>query len=168
MNVNHYRKSNLIYSGVLIAVLVVVDQIVKYIAYQTLRGQPTYSYLGGVVQIEYAENRGAFLSLGANLSDEARFWVFVIFVLGILCVCIYSLFNSASHRLMALSYALVIAGGVGNLIDRVSRGSVIDYIHMGFGSLRTGVFNIADVAISLGLILLIYLQFTEGKQTSEK
>ena len=61
--------------------------------------------------------------------------------------------------------ALVISGGIGNLIDRVTRGYVIDFIFMGIGPLHTGVFNIADIAITSGLIMMLYEQYRMEKET---
>jgi signal peptidase II len=138
---------------------VAVDQWVKVIAFNSLRGRRPMAFLADTVVIEYAENRGAFLSLGAALSESFRFWIFVVGVFAILGYCIYTLLKSLRHLPSVIALALVIAGGIGNLIDRVMQGYVVDYVHMGFGSLRTGVFNIADVAISGGLILLVLLQY---------
>ena len=58
----------------------------------------------------------------------------------------------------------VISGGVGNLIDRIWRGSVIDFIYIGVGPLHTGVFNIADMAITGGLMLMLYEQYLAEKK----
>lgn len=149
-------------------IIVFFDQWLKRIAVAHLKGAIAHIYWQGFVVIEYAENRGAFLSLGANLSDTARLWIFVIGVIGILIFCLYSLWQSLSHTLMTLSYAAVIAGGLGNLIDRIQQGYVVDYIHMGFGSLRTGVFNLADVAISTGLIVLVILQYLVPAEKSKE
>jgi signal peptidase II len=153
------EKKNLWIATAIVVFLVLVDQVVKLWAVSHLMNGPRYSYLNGFAVVEYAENRGAFLSLGASLPDTARMWIFVVGVLFILGFCVYSLVKAARHSALAFAFALVIAGGVGNLIDRVRQGYVVDYIHMGFSGLRTGVFNVADVAISAGLILLIYLQY---------
>lgn len=152
------KHRNLYISGAIIAGLIVLDQIVKVWARASLRGTPGYSYLGGFVQVEYAENRGAFLSLGAQLSETARTGFFVVGATAMLVFCVYWLWKTAAHTFSMVSFSLVIAGGVGNLIDRIFRGSVTDYVHMGFTSLRTGVFNVADVAISAGFIFLLVLQ----------
>jgi signal peptidase II len=159
------RNKNLVTAAILIVSLIVLDQIVKIIARAYLAGQHGYSYLGGMVQIEYAENRGAFLSLGATLSDSARSLLFIFGASAMLIFCCYWLWKTAEQRLSMLAFALVIAGGVGNLIDRIFRGSVTDYVHMGIGSLRTGVFNVADVAISFGFVFLLFLQYkTDSKK----
>lgn len=153
------HKKNIALAAGLIIILTLLDQWVKYLAVAYLKGQRGYAYFGDFIHIEYAENRGAFLSLGASLSDETRFWVFVFGVVLILAFCLYSLFRSLAHTPSVVAYSLVIAGGIGNLVDRALQGYVVDYIHMGFGFLRTGVFNVADVAISAGLLYLIYLQY---------
>lgn len=157
---NKLEKRNLGIALFVTIFFIVVDQIVKLVAYRSLRGQPGFSYLGNFITFEYAENRGAFLSLGAQLSDSARFWIFVIGVVLILAFCVYSLWKSILHTPSVVALALVISGGIGNLIDRVAQGYVIDYVHMGLGGIRTGVFNVADVAISGGLLLLVFLQYS--------
>lgn len=168
------HKKNLAVAGALILALIVLDQWVKALAVTHLRGQQGFTYFGDFIHIEYAENRGAFLSLGASLSDEARLWVFVFGVVLILAFCLYSLFRSLAHTPSVVAYSLVIAGGIGNLVDRAIQGYVVDYIHMGFGFLRTGVFNVADVAISGGLLYLIFLQYRHpagadaGNKAAEK
>ena len=147
------------------AAIIILDQWVKVLAVDFLKGTMARVYWGGLVVVEYAENRGAFLSLGANLSESARLWIFVVGVFAILIFCVFSLWNSLSHLPSTFAYSLVIAGGLGNLIDRIRQGYVVDYIHMGFSSLRTGVFNLADTAISLGLLILLVLQYWPAKKS---
>lgn len=166
MSVAEQRKQNLIIAAAIIVGLIVLDQAVKVVARASLAGHPGYSFLGGMIQVEYAENRGAFLSLGAQLSESARSLLFVFGASAMLLFCLYWLWKTASQRLSMVAFALVIAGGVGNLIDRAFRGSVTDYVHMGIGGLRTGVFNVADVAISVGFCLLLFLQYKPDKSSA--
>jgi signal peptidase II len=72
------------------------------------------------------------------------------------------------HTPSVVALALVIAGGIGNLIDRVVQGFVVDYVHMGLLGLRTGVFNVADVAISGGLLMLVALQYSSAADEKTK
>jgi signal peptidase II len=162
------EKRNIVIAIAVTILLVVVDQVVKVIAARGLRGQPSFSYLGNFITFEYAENRGAFLSLGASLSETGRFWIFVIGVFFILGFCVWSLVKSLRHTPSVVALALVIAGGIGNLIDRVVQGYVVDYVHMGLFGLRTGVFNVADIAISGGLLLLVGLQYSPGAEEAAK
>ncbi|MCO5142662.1 MAG: signal peptidase II [Oligoflexia bacterium] len=161
------QRRNLYLAVFLNFFLIIIDQIVKVWAYADLRGKNPFSYLSGTIVIEYAENRGAFLSLGAGLSEGGRLAIFVVGVFFILLFCIYSIIRSSHFTLSVVALSLIVAGGIGNLIDRIFRGFVVDYIHMGFPNLRTGVFNIADVAISTGIILMIFIQYKSGSNESE-
>jgi signal peptidase II len=144
-------------SGVLI-----LDQWTKQLALAYVRGQPPRVYLDGLFRIEYAENSGAFLSLGAALSPELRFWIFVVAVGGFLAGAAWVLFRDRRlDRLTAFSLSIILGGGIGNLIDRSTRENhgVVDFLNVGIGNFRTGIFNIADMAIMLGVILLAWRSF---------
>jgi signal peptidase II len=152
-------KSKLIVSSLIVVISVVVDQAVKLLAAQTLRGRPGLSYLGDTLRFEYAENSGAFLSLGANLDQNTRTLFFILGVVVIIGMCLVWLFRSAHTWMAIIALSAVISGGIGNLIDRVWRGSVIDFIYVGFGPLHTGVFNVADMAITGGLLVMLWDQY---------
>lgn len=137
---------------------VALDQGTKVLAQESLNGVPPQSFLGDLFRLEYSENPGAFLSLGAALSADMRFWILSVLVAGFLIGAIYYLFSQPKlSRLSTISLSLVIGGGASNLIDRVFRinGRVVDFMNLGIGSLRTGIFNVADVAIMGGVILLM-------------
>lgn len=138
------------------------DQVTKRAAQQALQGERARSYLGDFFRLTYAENQGAFLGLGNDWPQPAR-WV--AFTLSAVLVVAVSLWWIVSHLRRGVSQVsqralwgmlLIAAGGVGNLIDRVLReGRVIDFMVMGVGPLHTGVFNVADVHIMVGLGLLL-------------
>jgi signal peptidase II len=116
----------------------------------------TFSYLGDMLRLQLTYNRGAFLSLGSSLPDVWRHGVFTIgtgfFLLGVL---IYALFFKSGRFSTVLAVSLFLAGGIGNLIDRIVRnGSVVDFINIGIGPVRTGIFNVADIAIMAGALVL--------------
>lgn len=148
---------------IVLLLCVTFDQATKSIAQRSLAGEPAREYLGGMVRLEYAENVGSFLSLGATLPAETRFWIFTVFsALLVLGLALYALRAAADTPLLVfLGIALVIAGGVGNLIDRMTHGGrVVDFMQLRAGPLRTGVFNVADVAlmVGIGLVLLAMLR----------
>ena len=135
------------------------DQATKFVARQTLATAPVQEYAGGLFRFVYAENPGAFLSLGATLSGGARFWVFVVFAATLLAgVGWFALrFLHETPLLVTIAIALVIGGGLGNLIDRIVHdGRVVDFMQVGFPWLRTGVFNVADMAIMAGVGLMLF------------
>ena len=121
--------------------------------------------LGGILQIQYAENHGAFLSLLANLPPEARFWMLTVGnSLALLWLAGFLLTHPKLERIPFCALTCVLCGGIGNLIDRVCLdGIVIDFLNVGvmLGKvpLRTGIFNVADMAITGGAMLLVPWMF---------
>ena len=149
--------------------LVIVDQATKRIAIQTLQHQPSIEYLDGFFRFVFAENTGAFLSLGSKLSPTARFWILTALNGVILAiVMLFIVFKDVIRTPVVVALASIFAGGIGNLIDRVFRdGRVVDFMNMGINlgpyPLRTGIFNVADVAIMGGLFVLIGLEIFSPK-----
>ncbi len=144
-------------------VLVGCDQATKVVAQRRLSGMQPLSFFGNIFRLEYAENPGAFLSFGAGLSDDQRFWVFVVIVGAILLAASIFLLRSYATWPMTsmIALVLVISGGFSNLLSRIlNDGHVIDFMNVGIGWLRTGTFNIADMAIMAGVITL----FISGMQ----
>ena len=130
------------------------DRATKHFATVALSGEPGRSYFADTVRLEYAENEGAFLSLGATLPAPARTGLFTIGTGLILLVLAGAALRLRWRGWLLVGAALVIAGGASNWIDRVIAGKVVDFIVVGIGPLRTGVFNVADVAIMVGVTAL--------------
>jgi signal peptidase II len=132
------------------------DQATKQIAIDRLAGSPPLSLAGDAVRFELAANPGGFLSLGAGLPSGLRRIVFVAlvpaFVLGVCALVVRS--RPVSALAMA-GLGLVVGGGLGNWLDRVlNEGAVTDFVSLGLGGLRTGIFNVADVAVIAGVVVL--------------
>ena len=119
---------------ILLFLCVGCDQGTKYAAKQFLEGRQTLSYMGDFFRLSYTENSGAFLSLGAGLPENIRQKIFVVFVS--ICLVGFLFFvirNKELNILMVSSSALIIGGGLGNLIDRIiNRGAVIDFMNIGY------------------------------------
>jgi signal peptidase II len=149
------RTLQLLTIALILVVCVVSDQVVKVLAWQTLAGQPPIYLLGGLLRLQYAENTGAFLSLGANLPETTRGLLLGLFVFVILVAAtVYLVRNPNLPWPQWLGLALLIGGGLGNLLDRVFRGGkVADFAVLSLGPLSTGIFNIADVFIMAGIAL---------------
>ena len=142
------------------------DQLSKSAARDHLQGQATQRYLGDVFRLQYAENRGAFLGLGKSLSKPVRRAIFTGgAILMVAAVLLYALLSSSVSRAELISLALIGAGGAGNIIDRVRfDGSVTDFMNLGIGSIRTGIFNVADVALMVGLALMLLTAWRDTRQ----
>ena len=145
--------------GVLLCILLAgtagCDRVTKHLAVTTLAGMPERSYFGDTVRLDYHENAGGFMSAGANWPPAVRVAVFqganATFLLG----AIFMAARFKWSRLAAVGLVLFVAGGLSNLVDRIALGSVIDFLNIGIGPVRTGIFNVADVAIMLGMALLL-------------
>lgn len=135
-------------------IIIVIDHATKYAAWTFLRGTATQRYLGDAIRLSYHENPGAFLSMGATLPPLLRTLIFSGLVSLFLIYLLYFLLTDKGLSSGAVAFgSLMFAGGLGNLIDRLFfEGGVIDFLNVGIGSLRTGIFNVADMAIMAGVI----------------
>ena len=137
-----------------------VDQGTKLLASEHLSRNMMNSYFSDVFRIGYTENIGAFLGLGNGLSDEHRFGIFVLAVGVFLLGLFFYLVTSSKLNLNSLvALSMIFSGGASNFYDRVvNNGAVVDFLNVGFGSIRTGVFNIADMVIMAGVLMFILSQ----------
>jgi signal peptidase II len=136
------------------------DQASKRVAADVLKGTEPLSFMGDVLRLTYAENRGAFLGLGGGWPEPVRWLAFTGVALVVVAASLGWIIAQARQRrhqnLAVWAMVLVAAGGAGNLVDRIARdGHVIDFMNLGLGPVRTGIFNMADVQIMLGLGLLL-------------
>jgi signal peptidase II len=159
--------------GVLAAVVVVsvaLDQITKQLAEAYLRGQGLVTIVEGFFELRYARNPGAFFSLGADLSPTVR-RVFFVSASAAASVLILRLYSQAKDTQIAFRWALMLllGGALGNLVDRVLWGEVIDFAHLYWrGVFDWATFNVADAFIVAGLALLVLDLFRKNGETTEE
>ncbi|MEQ1636500.1 MAG: signal peptidase II [Methylococcales bacterium] len=152
---------------VVLVLCVGCDQTTKFAAESYLPADGMLTFLGGVLRLQLAHNHGAFLGLGASLPEVLRDGFFSlgvgIVLLGLLG---YALFSKSITQLELVAFAMLFAGGVSNLADRLmGGGSVIDFINIGFGSMHTGIFNVADMVITLAALMLFLGLLAERNKT---
>lgn len=138
------------------------DRVTKQLAKEHLAYQEPRSYYNDMFRLEYAENTGAAMSLGAGWSDPARFWLFNVFPLAMLAFLLGYTVRQAGqlHKVQIVSLALIFSGGVGNLVDRIFYDSrVPDFMILSFQNLHTGIFNVADVCITCGVLMMLAAQW---------
>lgn len=155
-------RLRLFFLVVILLPCVACDQASKALAVTHLKGSAALSLdlAPLLARLVYAENPGAFLGLGRALPEEVRTAVLAVGVALMLAAMIGVVLWRETSRPVTIGLALLIAGGAGNLIDRVARpgGRVVDFAQLGvqYGplDLRTGVFNVADLAIVAGALAL--------------
>jgi signal peptidase II len=143
------------------------DRVTKNMAREWLAPSPPISVLNGFIRFEYVENQGALLGLGSNMPREVRFVLFVILACAGLVLTLVFIARAQSWGLRPLiGLSLVAGGGVGNLVDRIiNKGAVTDFVRVGIGPVRTGIFNVADVVIVAGVVMILLWVAGERKGT---
>lgn len=137
--------------------LVAVDQFIKFLVKTQLAPIGSVTAIDGLLQFTYVENRGAAFGFLEN-----KRWFFIIMTAAVIGLIFYLIISKRiTHRLFLFASAFIIAGGIGNLIDRIFLGYVVDYISLSF---FPPVCNFADYCITTGAILLIlYVLFFSEK-----
>jgi len=160
----------LLFTLISISLCVGCDQKIKDIAKSKLVLGNSTSFFGDTFRLSLMENHGAFLGMGAGLPESTRFVVFTALIsAGLLAALAWLTFSRRLSRLTIVASILVISGGMGNLIDRVfNNGGVVDFLNLGLGSIRTGIFNVADVYITAGALLIVFSSTLQSKTFSSK
>ena len=151
--------------SLLILILVIfnigLDQISKGIVRETVIPGSRTELLGKQLQLMNVENSGAFLSMGSDSNPTVKLiflLILPVIVLGV--VLYYVLTNTTLDRLSIVGFSSIAGGGIANLYDRFLYGSVTDFLFMDFGGVfRTGIFNVADLSVTTGMILLLISSF---------
>jgi signal peptidase II len=155
----------------LIAIVATIscDRITKHVATTALAGARSHSFLADTIRFQYAENAGAFLSLGADWPGWMRTTVFGVGNALLLCALVVTSVRLRWRRPALLGVSLFATGGASNLLDRILYGNVIDFMNVGVGPWRTGIFNFADMAIMAGAgIVLWAASNTDGESAEER
>lgn len=137
---------------------VFLDQITKLIVVSQMELHEEVKFLPGFIRFYRTENTGAAFSM----FSEHR-WVFMVFsTIAMLAIAVLLWKFAKRHPLLTLSLSMILGGGIGNMIDRVANGYVVDFIDFQF--MKFAVFNVADVFVTCGSVLLaVYILFIESK-----
>jgi signal peptidase II len=147
------------------AFVIAIDQFVKFFIKTHMKLYGSITVIPHIFNITYIENFGIAFGLTGQGENQVKRWILcgVIFA-AVVMIIVYWLKNRHKSFLYNFSLGLITGGAVGNLIDRVLRGSVTDFIEVGYKQLTWPVFNTADSAVSVGVCLFIlYLLITKDK-----
>lgn len=144
-----------------VPVLVLLDQLTKKWAVSSLQGHDDIMIIRGVLQLRYIENRGAAFGI---LKDSRLFFIILTIIFTVVITAIYVSYYKRQHAnmVLVLLYSFLTAGAIGNFIDRLFHGFVVDFIY--FSLIDFPVFNVADIYITCSCVfIIIYVFFTERK-----
>jgi len=163
MKILNERKRQIFLSLLIIFIIIIFDRLTKYIAVKYLKGNDPISFLKNIFVLIYAENSGAFLSLGSNLNIYIKYVIIfiiptIIYIFGLLYLMII---EKKYYRIIIFSF--IIGGGIGNSIDRllINNFIVIDFMNFGIGNIRTGILNLADLSVTFGVIIWIIMEIKQ-------
>lgn len=145
----------------LVPVLILLDQLTKKWAVSSLQGHDDIMIIRGVLQLRYIENRGAAFGI---LKDSRLFFIILTIIFTVVITAIYVSYYKRQHAnmVLVLLYSFLTAGAIGNFIDRLFHGFVVDFIY--FSLIDFPVFNVADIYITCSCVfIIIYVFFTERK-----
>lgn len=149
--------------SVVALVIIAVDQLSKYMVVQNIGLTDCIEIIPDIINFVYVKNTGAAFSF-LSQKDYGIVLLSIVSVLFCIGVIAYAIYFKPQNKLLRLSLSLMFAGAVGNVIDRILRGFVVDFIELDF--INFPVFNFADIAITSGAVLLIIyvLFFDRGEK----
>ncbi len=150
---------NMLFWILITVVVVIFDQVTKWLAVKYLIPVGTFPIIEDALHLTYLENPGAAFGMMKN-----NRWVFLIIsTLAIIGIIVYLIRFAPKNKLCQLSLAFILGGGIGNMIDRLALGYVVDFID--FRLINFAVFNVADSFVCIGAaLLIIYVLFIDGKE----
>lgn len=145
--------------------VVILDQVTKYLIRNSMKIFDSIIIIKDILKITYIENTGISFGLLGGADNPVKRWALVAVVsIAVIMITVYWILNIKNSFLFNLSCGLIVGGAFGNLIDRILKGSVTDFIEVGYKDLTWPVFNMADTFVSIGVFLfVVYFIFFEGK-----
>ncbi|AFU14538.1 Lipoprotein signal peptidase [Bacillus thuringiensis MC28] len=143
--------------------VIAIDQISKWLIVKNMELGMSIPIIDNVLYITSHRNRGAAWGILEN-----KMWFFyIITVVFVVFIVMYMKKYAKTDKLLGISLGLILGGAIGNFIDRVFRQEVVDFIHVYIFSYNYPVFNVADSALCIGVVLIIIQTLLEGKKTKE-
>ncbi len=157
-NNRYYKISSLIILSIFF------DQLSKFWIRNNIESYNEIELIGSFFTLIRVENSGAFLGMGSELSYIPKLILLIIFpILVLVAVSIYTYVDKKLDNLSLVGFSLIIGGGVANIFDRIVYGSVTDFLYINLGGfLKTGIFNIADLSVTTGMILILIASFKKA------
>jgi len=159
-------KKRYSFTFAVVACLVLLDQVTKFFISSNMCVHDSFPVIDGLFNITYIRNTGAAFGFFANASPVARSFFLIGVTIAVILLIIYYIWKiKAEEKFFTFPLSLILGGAVGNLIDRLRFGDVVDFLDFYIVSYHWPAFNIADSAISIGAIILLFAIFKKKEET---
>lgn len=148
---------------------VAIDQISKiWVRANFIYGE-TKQLIGDTFIMQYVENKGAFLGMGSDMNPTLHFIFLKLLPLLVLGYVVYYIIkNKNLDRISLIAFCCIIGGGLANVFDRFIFSSVTDFFYIDLGGMfKTGIFNVADMSVTAGMLVLIFSNFIVKKKATK-
>ena len=145
----------------IVGLSIAFDQLSKIWVRNNFESYIEKSIIGDVFTLIKVENTGAFLGMGSELSEIPRILLLIVLpIIVLISISLYTYLEKTLDQTSIIGFSLIIGGGIANIFDRIVYGSVTDFLYINLGGIfKTGIFNIADVSVTTGMILILISSF---------
>ena len=146
--------------SIIVLLAIAFDQISKVWERNNFESYIETSIVGDIFTLIKVENTGAFLGMGSELPETLRVLLLIVLpVIVLVGITVYTYLDKSLDKTSIIGFSLIIGGGIGNIFDRIVYGSVTDFLYLNFEFFKTGIFNIADLSVTIGMILILISSF---------
>lgn len=148
---------------------IVIDQVSKILVRANFEYREIKSLIGDNFIMQYVENKGAFLGMGSDMNPTLKLIFLLILPVLVLGYVIYYIIKTKElDRLSLIAFCCIIGGGIANVFDRIVYGQVTDFFFIDLGGIfKTGIFNVADLSVTTGMIMLLFSGVFNSKKNEE-
>jgi len=158
-------------AGIILLILanIAIDQISKVVVRRTIIPGERIPVIDDIFILMNVENTGAFLGMGSDMNPTLKLIFLLILPIGVLGYIIYYVITyKALDTTSKIALSCIAGGGIANVFDRIAFGSVTDFFYLDFGGVfHTGIFNVADMSVTFGMLTLLFSNFFIHKTTAE-
>lgn len=154
------KKRNISIS-IIIALSIFLDQVSKILIRNNVEQYSDIKLIGEYFILTNVENSGAFLGMGSGFSPIMKsVFLIILPIIVLISIIVYVYRDKEIDKISLIGFSIIIGGGIGNIFDRIIYGSVTDFLFIDLGGIfKTGIFNIADLAVTTGMILILLMSF---------
>jgi len=147
--------------SILITVSIVLDQLSKVLIRKNIDQYSEIKLIGEYFILTNVENSGAFLGMGSDFSPFIKtIFLLILPIIVLICIMIYVYRDKEIDKISLIGFCFIIGGGIANIYDRIMYGSVTDFLFIDLGGIfKTGIFNIADLSVTTGMIMILLMSF---------